>query len=344
MEPPWPSKEILKAQRPSRRVALLATVLTAVLLNIAASLWIGSTTSSINELWHAIFTPNDQVSDIAIREIRWPRTVTALAAGAALGVAGTLIQGHTRNPIADPGLLGINQGAAVMIVAVTVFFGPQDAWTQALLALVGALLAAVVVFGIARIDGRGASPTTLVLVGAAVTALCAAVVSAVVLLSEAALETLRFWQVGSVVQGYQSFLLLWPLLVLGLVLAAINAGQLNVLTLGEDSAASLGVSAMKSRVTGLAAMVVLSGFAVTLAGPIAFLGLVVPHMVRYFFGADYRWLIPAAALSGALILCLSDILGRLLARPGELPVGVVVALIGAPFFIHVAHRRRAVSV
>lgn len=325
-------------------MATLIILLIGVLLSIAASLWIGSSTSSFSEMRHALLSPTDQVSDIAILEIRWPRTVTALVAGASLGVAGTLIQGHTRNPIADPGLLGINQGAAVVIVSVTVLIGPQDPWTQALLALLGALLAALIVFGIAGIDGRGASPTTLVLVGAAVTALCAAVVSAIVLLSEAALETLRFWQVGSVVQGYQSFLILWPLLLLGLVLAMINAGQLNVLTLGEDSASSLGVSTVRSRLVGLGAMVVLAGFAVTLAGPIAFLGLIVPHMVRYLFGADYRWLVPAAALSGAVVLCCSDILGRLLARPGELPVGVVIALIGAPFFVHVAYRRKAVSV
>ncbi|MGP9605986.1 FecCD family ABC transporter permease [Glutamicibacter sp. AOP33-2CA-4] len=315
-------------------------MIAAVLL----SLWIGSSTSSIAELRHALFSPDERVSDIAIREIRWPRTVTALAAGAALGMAGTLIQGHTRNPIAEPGLLGINQGAALAIVSVAVFSGPLQPWPQALLALGGALAASLIVFGIGRVDGRGASPITLVLVGAAVTALCAGVVSAIVLLSEAALETLRFWQVGSVVQGYDSFLVLWPLLLAGTGLALDNARGLNALTLGEDSARALGITAPRARGIGLAAIVMLSGLAVTLAGPIAFLGLLVPHVARRIFGADYRWVIPGSAVSGALLLVLADVLGRMLARPGELPVGVVVAMLGAPFFIYVARRRKPVTV
>ncbi|MHC6176518.1 FecCD family ABC transporter permease [Glutamicibacter endophyticus] len=330
----------LRLSRPTRLAALLIGVLGAVVL----SLWVGSTTSSTAEMFHALFTPQDTVADISIREIRWPRTVTALAAGAALGVAGTLIQGHTRNPIAEPGLLGINQGAALAIVAVATTSGPMQPWPQALLALFGALVAAVIVFGLGQVDGSRGSPVTLILVGAAVTALCAGIVSTLVLLSEAALETLRFWQVGSVVHGYHAFLALWPLLVLGIVLAVANARQLNALTLGEATARSLGITAGRARVIGLGAVVVLSGFAVTLAGPIAFLGLLVPHVVRRLFGADYRWLVPAAAAAGALLLVSSDILGRVLARPGELPVGVVVAIIGAPFFVYVARRRKLVSV
>ncbi|PRB72911.1 iron ABC transporter permease [Arthrobacter sp. MYb213] len=308
------------------------------------SLWIGSSTSTLAELRHALLSPDDRVSDIAIREIRWPRTVTASAAGMALGMAGTLIQGHTRNPIAEPGLLGINQGAALAIVSVAIFSGPLEPWSQALLALGGALIAALIVFGIGRVDGRGASPITLVLVGAAVTALCAGVVSAIVLLSEAALETLRFWQVGSVVQGYDSFLVLWPLLLAGTALAMANTRQLNALTLGEDSARALGITALRARGIGLAAVVALSGLAVTLAGPIAFLGLLVPHISRRIFGADYRWVLPGSALIGALLLVVADVFGRVLARPGELPVGVVIALLGAPFFIYIARRRKAVSV
>ncbi|WP_223308939.1 FecCD family ABC transporter permease [Glutamicibacter nicotianae] len=350
-QPPFaPAAHLAARERPptinrtTPRISSLLVLAAAVGAAIGLSLWIGSTTSSFAELRHALLAPDGQVSDIAIREIRWPRTVTALAAGAALGMAGTLIQGHTRNPIAEPGLLGINQGAALAIVSVAAFTGPQPAWTQALLALGGALLAALVVFGIGRIDGRGGSPITLLLVGAAVTSLCAGVISAIVLLSEAALETLRFWQVGSVVQGYESFLSLWPLLIAGTVLALANARGLNALTLGEDSARSLGITALHARGLGLAAIVALSGLAVTLAGPIAFLGLLVPHIARRIFGADYRWVIPGSALCGALMLCVADVLGRMLARPGELPVGVVIALLGAPFFIYVARRRKAVAV
>ncbi|GAA3712418.1 iron chelate uptake ABC transporter family permease subunit [Zhihengliuella alba] len=330
----------------SRRRPLLVLVglACAVVVVSVLSLCIGSASNTVAEALHAILSPTGTVMDMTIRELRFPRTVTALAVGAALGMAGTLVQGHTRNPIAEPGLLGINQGAALAIVSTTALLGPQPYAVQAVLAFAGALLAAVVVFGIGHVGRRGGSPTTLVLVGAAVTALCTGIVSGIVLLSEAALETLRFWQVGSVAGRSGALEVLWPLVIVGAVIAWLNATQLNALALGESVATSLGVTTARARGVGLAALVLLTGVAVTVAGPIAFLGLLVPHIVRWAIGADYRWLLPAAALTGAALLLLADVVGRVIARPGELPVGVVVAMIGAPVFVYIARRRKVVAV
>jgi iron complex transport system permease protein len=311
---------------------------------VALSVSVGGQPSTLAEAWHALATPTGTVMDVTIRELRWPRTVTAVVAGVCLGVAGVLVQGHTRNPIADPGLLGINQGAALAIVAVTALAGAVAPLTQALLAFAGALVAVVVVFLIGSASRHGATPITLVLAGAAVSALCTGLVSGIVLLDDQALDTLRFWQVGSVAVRNGSLEILGPFLAVGLVLAVLNIGALNALSLGEDTARSLGVSVVGARATGIAAITLLAGAAVTLAGPIAFAGLLVPHIARAMVGADYRWLIPAGALTGAALLLLADTVGRVVARPGELSVGVVLAAAGAPFFVHLARRKKLVTV
>jgi iron complex transport system permease protein len=318
--------------------------LVALLAAVALSVCIGGRPSTLAEAWHAMVTPSGTVMDVTIRELRWPRTVTAVVVGVCLGVAGVVVQGHTRNPIADPGLLGINQGAALAIVAVTAVVGAVAPLTQALLAFAGALVAVVVVFLIGSAARHGATPITLVLAGAAVSALCTGLVSGIVLLDDQALDTLRFWQVGSVAVRNGSLEILAPFLALGLVLAVLNVGALNALSLGEDTARSLGVSVLGARATGIAAITLLAGAAVTLAGPIAFAGLLVPHLARAMFGTDYRWLLPAGALTGAVLLLLADTAGRVIARPGELSVGVVLAAVGAPFFVHLARRKKLATV
>ncbi|MEX5299930.1 iron ABC transporter permease [Kocuria sp. CPCC 205292] len=323
-----------------RRGQWLAVLLAVALGAVVLSVCVGGRPSTPAEAWHAVLTPTGTVMDVTIRELRWPRTVTAVVVGTCLGLAGVLVQGHTRNPIADPGLLGINQGAALAIVGVTAAAGTVAPLTQALLAFGGALAAVVVVFLIGSAARHGATPITLVLAGAAVSALCTGLVSAIVLLDDQALDTLRFWQVGSVAVRNGSLEVLWPFLALGLALTAANVGALNSLSLGEDVARGLGVSVLRARITGIAAITLLAGAAVTLAGPIAFAGLVVPHMARAVMGTDYRWLVPAGALAGAAVLLLADTAGRVVARPGELSVGVVLAAVGAPFFVHLARRRK----
>lgn len=317
----------------------------AVVGSLALSLAFGGRPTGFEELVHAIFVPDGSVADIAIRELRWPRTLNALAVGACVGVAGCLAQGQTRNPIADPGLLGIYPGAALAIVAGSLLPGAAGASTyaQAGLAFAGAVIACALVVTVGSATRHGATPITLVLAGAAVSALAGGVVSLIVLSSDAALDTLRFWQLGSVAARGGLLPQLVPLIIVGLILAVANIGPLNALALGDDTARSLGVSVTRARILGLAALAVLAAASVTLAGPLAFAGLLVPHAVRGLVGADYRWQIPGCALFGASLLLLTDTAGRVIARPGELPVGVVLAVVGAPFFIYLARRRRLVT-
>ncbi|MGW5381055.1 FecCD family ABC transporter permease [Nocardia sp. NPDC003963] len=318
----------------------VAAVLAAVLLSIC----VGSSPSTLAEVWHAIATPAGTDMDVTIRELRWPRTLVGIAAGACLGVAGILTQGHTRNAVAEPGLLGINQGAALAIVTATFLFGGLSVHTQAGLAFAGALAASVLVFAVGTAARNGATPVTLVLSGAAVTALCGGLVTGLVLLDSASLDTLRFWQVGSLAARPYTVGAIWPFVAAGLLLALLNIGALNTLALGEDTARSLGTSIPVARCAGIAAITLLAGSAVTMAGPIAFAGLLVPHIARALVGADYRRSVPAAAAFGIALVLLADTVGRVVARPGELSVGVVLAVIGAPFFVLLARRRRLVTV
>lgn len=327
-----------RTRRPGLR--WLAAAVAAFAAAVLVSVCIGGQPSSLQDAWHALFTPDGSIMDVTIRELRWPRTVQAVVAGICLGLAGTLVQGHTRNPVADPGLLGINQGAALAIVAATAFAGELPALAQAGLAFAGALGASVLVFAIGSAARHGSTPVTLVLAGAAVTALCSGLVAGIVLLNDQALDTLRFWQVGSLAGQSGVVSVVWPFVMAGVVLALLNIRPLNALALGADTAVALGISVLRARSAGIAAVTLLAGSAVTMAGPIAFAGLLVPHLTRAITGPDYRILVPVSAMTGATLLLLADTAGRVVARPGELSVGVVLAVIGAPFFVHLARRRR----
>ena len=325
------------------RSSRLRWVVGSALVMLAAvvlSLCIGGQPSTLEEAWHAVVTPDGSVMDVTIRELRWPRTLLGVVAGVCLGLAGTLVQGHTRNPVADPGLLGINQGAALAIVAATAVAGAMPTLVQAVLAFAGALAASILVFMIGSAARHGATPVTLVLAGAAVTALCSGLVAGIVLLNEQALDTLRFWQVGSLAFRNDVLTVIWPFICAGVVLAVLNIRALNALALGADTAVSLGISLFSARSVGIAGLTLLAGSAVTMVGPIAFGGLLVAHAARALVGSDYRWLVPLSALNGAAILLLADTAGRVIARPGELSVGVVLAVVGAPFFVYLARRRR----
>ncbi|WP_455835789.1 FecCD family ABC transporter permease [Pseudarthrobacter siccitolerans] len=335
--PPAPRTGPGPRRRGLRWLALTGAAFAAAVM---LSLCIGGQPSSLQDAWHAMFTPDGSVMDVTIRELRWPRTVLAIVAGICLGLAGTLVQGHTRNPVADPGLLGINQGAALAIVAATALAGELPPLTQAGLAFAGALAASVLVFAIGSAARHGSTPVTLVLAGAAVTALCSGLVAGIALLNDQALDTLRFWQVGSLAGQSGVVSMIWPFVLAGSVLAILNIRPLNALALGADTAVSLGISVLKARSVGIVAVTLLAGSAVTMAGPIAFAGLLVPHLTRALTGPDYRILMPVSAVTGATLLLLADTAGRVVARPGELSVGVVLAVIGAPFFIHLARRRR----
>ncbi|MFF7528900.1 FecCD family ABC transporter permease [Streptomyces bobili] len=321
-----------------RRVVGLG-VLVVILGAVATlSLAVGARALSPAEVWHGLFAAPDtdqRLTEIRliVQTVRVPRTVLAVVAGIALGVGGALIQGYTRNPIADTGLLGVNAGASFAVVSVIAVFGLTDPFQYVWFAFLGAGVAGVVVFGLSSL-GRGAgNPLTLALAGQGITVFLAAMTVAVALSDQKSLNALRFWNSGSL--AGVGFDVIWPVtafIVLGLILALTTLPAINLLNLGDDVARGLGVNVALSRTVGIVAITLLAGAATAATGPIAFLGLMVAHVARYLTGPDYRWLVPCAGLLGAIVLLVCDIVGRLVVRPGELDAGVVVALLGAPFF------------
>lgn len=316
-------------------VGVLVVILAAV---GSVSLAVGARALSPAEVWHGLFAAPDsdqRLTEIRliVQTVRVPRTVLAVVAGIALGVGGALIQGYTRNPIADTGLLGVNAGASFAVVSVIAVFGLTDPFQYVWFAFLGAGVAGVVVFGLSSL-GRGAgNPLTLALAGQGITVFLAAMTVAVALSDQKSLNALRFWNSGSLVGV--GFDVIWPVsafIALGLVPALTTLPAINLLNLGDDVARGLGVNVALSRTVGIVAITLLAGAATAATGPIAFLGLMVAHVARYLTGPDYRWLVPYAGLLGAIVLLFCDIVGRLVVRPGELDAGVVVALLGAPFF------------
>ncbi|GAA2661970.1 FecCD family ABC transporter permease [Nonomuraea recticatena] len=327
-----------------RRTAVFGALLVIVLITVVMSITIGSKSVPLTDAWHALTSPTGTENDIVIRSLRVPRTVLGVLAGIALGVAGALMQGHTRNPLADPGLLGVTQGAAFAMVAGIIFLGMTSLYAYIWFGMAGALIASVGVFALGMVGGRGGpTPVTLALAGTAVSAFLYALTSALVLIDEQAMDVFRFWQSGSIAaRGEEVVWQVLPFIVAGLLLALINAPGLNALSLGEDVARSLGQNIALTRGVGIAAVTLLSGASVAACGSLSFIGLIVPHLVRPLSGTDHRWLLPYSGLVGAALLLFADVIGRVVAPPGELEVGIVLALMGAPFFVALVRRRKPV--
>ncbi|WP_081585968.1 iron ABC transporter permease [Tsukamurella sp. 1534] len=353
--PPGGPASLAGVARRRRRVIGLVLLLALLAVTVIASLAIGSRSLAPSDVWagltHSYTTGADQgdprlnEAAIIVQTLRVPRTLLALLAGAALAVAGALIQGHTRNPIADPGILGLTWGAAFAVVCAT-FIGGLTAPVQYVwFAFLGAGVAAVVVFGLSSIGNGVRSPLTLVLAGTGVSFFLSAMTTGIALNDNQSLDTLRFWNAGAVVgRGYDVILTVAPFIVIGLLLALANGPAVNLLNMGDDVAKGLGLNINLARTVGIGAVTLLVGAATAACGSISFLGLMVPHIARFFTGPDYRWLLPFSALLGAWLLLAADIVGRVVARPGELEVGIVVALVGAPFFVALVWWRKAVRV
>lgn len=306
---------------------------------VILSLVFGARETSFADILRGLFSPADDLAATAVRE-RIPRTVFALIAGAALAVSGALMQALTRNPIADPGILGINTGASLFVVIGIAAFGMTTVSQYLWLALAGGLVTAVVVFVIASIGGA-ASPVKLALSGVATAAALGALVSAITLTRTDALDVFRFWTVGSVGRGdWATLAPIAPLLIVAALLTLWCIGPLNSIALGDELATSLGVKVTRTRILAAVAGVLLSASVTAVAGPIGFVGLMVPHAVRLLTGPDQRWVIPLSALGGAALLTLADTLGRVVARPGELAVGLITAFAGAPVLIAIARRTK----
>ncbi|MFJ4108577.1 FecCD family ABC transporter permease [Oerskovia enterophila] len=336
------------SRRPARRRRLvigLATLLVALAAVCALSLAVGANALPLSVVVDALTSYDPTNPDhLVVVEKRVPRTLVGLVAGAALGAAGTLMQGLTRNPLADPGLLGISAGASLFVVGAISFFGVSQVGGYVWFAFIGAAVAAAVVYGVASVGREGATPVKLALAGAAVTAALTSVVTAVLLVDRAALDLMRFWQVGSLAaRGSTVMWQVLPFVVVGLVLALALGRSLNGLALGDDVARGLGQDVTRTRVVAGIAIVLLCGAATAAVGPVAFVGLVVPHVARYVVGLDYRWVLPYAVVAAPVLLIGCDVIGRVVARPGELQVGVVTAVVGAPLFIALVRRGKTVS-
>lgn len=311
-------------------------LLTAVLLSLA----VGARSIPPSEVLDVLLHGGHSDAAEVIRNMRVPRTLIGLMVGASLALAGTVLQGITRNPIADPGILGISQGASVGVVLAIAYAGIHTLTGYVWFAFAGAAIASVAVYAIASSGRGGATPVKLALGGAAINALLVSVTMAVLTTKASALDEFRFWQVGSIA-GREAEVAqqIWPFLLLGTVLVLCVARGLDALALGEDMAKGLGQKIATVRIVGGIGATVLTGAGVAAAGPIAFIGLAVPHIARAIVGSDHRWVLPMAALIGPVMLLVSDVIGRIVFPPSEVPAGVMTALIGVPFLVTLVRRK-----
>lgn len=327
-------------RRAARSLGLLAGIVAIGIVSVL-SLRFGSIGITNREAWDAIFNYDSaSYNQTVVRSLRLPRTVVALAVGAGLAVAGATMQAVTRNPLADSSILGVSSGASFAIITAIYYLGLSAPSQYIWFAFAGALGSSLLVFLIGSAGREGASPVKLALAGVVVSSLLGAWSSALLLLDQQTFNVVRFWLAGSVAgRPLDSFWPVAPFLVGGALASIFIGHQLNVMSMGEDTARSLGMHTGRTRVLCSALVVLITGAAVAAAGPIGFVGLAVPHMVRGVIGPDYRWVLPYSLIYGATFLVLADIAGRLAARPAELEVGIVTALVGAPFLISLARRR-----
>jgi len=315
---------------------LIALAVTEVRLGAAGLTW--------DQFFHAYFHYTGTAGDIIVRRLRGPRLFVAVEVGIALAVAGTVIQGLTRNPLADPGILGVNAGAGLFVVIGIGIFGARSPYQFVWFAFPGAALAAAVAFFLAAVGKGRATPLKLTLAGVITASIFSALTEAVVFLSVAVADDYRFWAVGDVGGRYMNVVYATaPFVLVGLVIALPMGRALNSLSLGEDVARSLGQRVTLTRLAGVLAVILLAGGSVAAAGPIAFVGLAVPNAVRSLVGNNYRWILPIAAISGAAFVLGTDIVARLIERPAEIETGVIISAIGAPVFLILVSRRRLAS-
>ncbi|MBS3178252.1 MULTISPECIES: FecCD family ABC transporter permease [unclassified Pseudoclavibacter] len=339
--PPAAAGGVATVRRP-RRLRALWFVLALASLGalVVVSVMIGSRDVSWADAVAALGGSTDGFDEAAVAK-RIPRTFLAVAVGAALGVSGAVMQGVTRNPLADPGILGVNMGASLAVVTGIAYFGLTSASSFIWVAITGAAIAAVFVYVVGSLGRGGATPLKLALAGAATSAALASFVTAIILPRGDISQSARSWQIGGVGGGtWDSISQVLPFLVVGFLISLLSAKGLNSLALGDDLAAGLGEKVALTRGAAALGAVILCGAATAVTGPIAFVGLVVPHACRLMFGVDHRWVLPFSAVVGASLLTGADVLGRILTRPSEIDVGIITAIIGAPIFIWIVRRSK----
>ncbi|MBJ3785849.1 FecCD family ABC transporter permease [Devosia sediminis] len=321
----------------------MAGVIAAAMLLLAlliGSMMIGSTTITPGTVWDALFNPSANIDHFAIRDFRLPRTFVGLSVGIALGLSGALIQALTRNSLADPGILGVHAGASFAVTVAVGMLGVRGIESYMWFAFAGALLVTLMVLALGS-TRQGQSPVVMVLAGVCIGAVLGGFREALQLGNPDAFDAMRSWNAGSILG--RPLDVLWPILpffAAGIILAFAVSGPLNAMALGDDLAQSHGVKLTRARVLSVIAITLLAGGATAIAGPIGFVGLMVPHVARWIVGPDQRWIFAYSALLAPSLLLASDILGRVVMRPGEMPVGIITAFVGAPVLIALARRRR----
>lgn len=323
----------------SRALLLPGLALCFVLLVLAVlwSITVGAADIAPATVYAALFTPDGSFEHLIIQTVRLPRVLAGVIVGAGLAVAGAVMQGLTRNPLADSGILGINSGAAFAVVLAVFLLGNPPLSVYAVFGFIGAAVAAALVYALGSMGRGGATPLRLTLAGVILSAFVSSFTTAILISDAETLDKIRFWTAGSLA-GRELPLLLQtsPYILVGLVGAFLISRQITTISLGEDVAKGLGQSTRRVRGAAAFVVVLLAGGSVALAGPIGFVGLVVPHVARFLVGVDYRWVVPYSALLGAILVTVADAGARVIIRPQELPVGVMMALVGAPFFIWLA--------
>lgn len=321
-----------------RSAWLLAAVVVLVLM-AAASLAVGARDLSLSVVWQALSAFDPTNGDHAVVQARIPRTVLAVLVGGALGLAGAAMQGVARNPLADPGIIGINAGAALAVVTGIYVFGVSTFSGYIWFAFVGSAGAALLVYLVASMGRDGATPVKLALAGAALSAGLYSLMNVILVSSQDTLDRFRFWQVGGVAGRDWSIILPGlPFLAVGALIVLCTGRILNSLALGDDVARGLGQRVGVARAVTAVGIVLLCGTATALAGPIGFIGLVIPHAVRFLTGPDYRWILPFSVILAPVLLLGADMIGRVILLPGEIPAGIMTALVGAPVFVWLIRR------
>ncbi|WP_414552080.1 FecCD family ABC transporter permease [Anabaena sp. CCY 0017] len=321
-------------------VAGLVLGLLILLICLIFSVTLGAADISWQTVYTALIDFDGSKDHLIIRTVRLPRSLLAVMVGAAISVSGALMQGITRNPLADPGILGINAGASFAVVIAIFIFGTSAPSVYIWYAFAGAGITAISVYFLASLGRSGITPLNLTMAGAAISALLASLITTILIVSQRTLEEIRFWLAGSLAGADSSLIAqVLPYISIGLILAFLLGRQITILSLGEDIAQGLGQKTLWIKISAAISVFLLQGSAVAVAGGIGFIGLIVPHIVRFFVGVDYRWILPYSALFGSILLLSSDIFARLVIRPQEIPVGIMTALVGAPFFIYLAKNK-----
>lgn len=326
---------------PRRRLVGLVVAVLVLAVLLVLSIMIGSTAISPSVVWDALFHPSEEIDEFAIRDYRLPRTIVGLVVGVALGLAGALIQALTRNPLADPGILGVHAGASFAVTVAVGVLGVSDIEDYRWFAFGGALVVTLLILTLGS-TRQGSSPVVLVLAGVCIGAVLGGAREAIQLTDPDAFDAMRSWNAGSI--SGRPLELLWPLLpffAVAIVLTFLVAGPLNAMALGDDLAAAQGVSLVRTRVVAVLALTLLAGGATAIAGPIGFVGLMVPHVARWIVGPHQRWIFAYSLILAPSLLLVADILGRVVLHPGEVQVGIVTAFVGAPVLIALVRRTKA---